>query len=152
MLHIPFQHFTVGQLAAFLHPVRTLVTAIEACVLQNGFAQIPAYLIRDFSQPVVVGNMILELAPGAEGNKIEYCWRWYSSPLYLLWSVAAKQKLWLSLVGSLMSSVLLFMMVPMLTPLDSTIVNVFGCGLGGALFSVGLGAISNRVLKTTSLV
>lgn len=29
---------------------------------------------------------------------------------------------------------------------------VGGCGIGGALFSVGLGAISNMVLKKTSLV
>lgn len=29
---------------------------------------------------------------------------------------------------------------------------VIGCGIGGALFSVGLGAISNMVLKKTSLV
>ena len=73
-------------------------------------------------------------------------------PIYLLWSVIAKQKLWLSLVGSLSGSMLLFMMVPMLTPLDSTIVNVLGCLLGGLLISIGLGAVSNRVLRTTSLV
>ena len=30
--------------------------------------------------------------------------------------------------------------------------DVGGCGIGGALFSVGLGAISNMVLKKTSLV
>ncbi|MBQ7345132.1 MAG: ABC transporter permease, partial [Oscillospiraceae bacterium] len=38
-------------------------------------------------------------------------------PIYLVWSVAAKQKLWLSLVGSFMTGMLLFMMVPMLSPL-----------------------------------
>ena len=73
-------------------------------------------------------------------------------PLYLLWSVIAKQKLWLGLVGSLMSSMLLFMMIPMLTPLDSTIMNVIACGAGAALFSAGLGIASNTVLKKTSLV
>ena len=70
----------------------------------------------------------------------------------LLWSVIAKQRLWLSLVGSLMSSMLLFMMIPMLTPLDSTIMNVILCGAGAVLFSLGLGAVSNIVLKKTSLV
>lgn len=73
-------------------------------------------------------------------------------PIFLLWSVIAKQKLWLSLVGSLMTGMLLFMMVPMLTPLDSTIVNVLGCLIGGVLFSIGLGAVSGRVLNRTSLV
>jgi len=74
------------------------------------------------------------------------------SPLYLLWSVIAKQKLWLSLVGSFMSSMLLFMMIPMLTPLDSTVLNVLLCGAGAVLFSTGLGAVSNTILKKTSLV
>lgn len=73
-------------------------------------------------------------------------------PIYLLWSAAAKQKLWMSMVGSMMTGMLLFMMIPMLTPLDSTIVNVLGCLIGGVLFSIGLGAVSNTVLKKTSLV
>lgn len=73
-------------------------------------------------------------------------------PIYLLWSAAAKQKLWMSMVGSMMTGMLLFMMIPMLTPLDSTIVNVLGCLIGGVLFSIGLGAVSNMVLKKTSLV
>lgn len=73
-------------------------------------------------------------------------------PLYLLWSVIGKQRLWLSLVGSMMSSMLLFMMIPMLTPLDSTLVNVIGCGAGAVCFSAGLGIASNTVLKKTSLV
>ena len=73
-------------------------------------------------------------------------------PIYLLWSVAAKQKLWLSLVGSLCVGMLFFMMIPMLTPLDSTIMNVVLCLAGGAVFSVGLGAVSDTVLRRTSLV
>ena len=73
-------------------------------------------------------------------------------PLYLLWSVIAKQKLWMSLIGSMMSSMLLFMMIPMLTPLDSTVMNVILCGAGAVCFSVGLGAVSDVVLKKSSLV
>lgn len=72
--------------------------------------------------------------------------------LYLLWSIIAKQKLWLSLTGSLMSSMLLFMVIPMLTPLDSGISNVLICGAVSSLFGVGLGAISNAVMNKTSLV
>ena len=73
-------------------------------------------------------------------------------PIYLLWSVAAKQKLWLSLVGSFMVGMFLFMMIPMMTPLNATILNVVLCLAGGVLFSIGLGAISNIVLRKTSLV
>ena len=73
-------------------------------------------------------------------------------PIYLLLSVIAKQKLWLSLVGGMMSGMLLYMMVPMLTPLDASIMHVFLCLAGAACFSFGLGAVSNLVLNTTSLV
>lgn len=73
-------------------------------------------------------------------------------PIYLLWSVLGKQKLWMSLIGSFCVSMLFFMMVPMLTPLNSTILNVIGCLLGGALFSAGFGFGSNRILTKTSLV
>lgn len=70
----------------------------------------------------------------------------------LLASVAAKQRLWISLVGSLAVGMLLFMMIPMMTPLDSTFLNVILCLAGGALFGTGLGAVSNIVLQKTSLV
>lgn len=73
-------------------------------------------------------------------------------PLYILMSVIAKQKLWLSLIGSLGIGMLLFNMIPMLTPLDSTIVNAAICLVGGLLSSLVLGAISNIILKKTSLV
>ncbi|MBQ9120872.1 MAG: ABC transporter permease, partial [Clostridia bacterium] len=73
-------------------------------------------------------------------------------PIYLIMSVATKQKLWLSLVLSLMVGMFLFMMIPMLTPLNATVMNVLLCAVGGVLFGVGLGAISNRILNQTSLV
>lgn len=72
--------------------------------------------------------------------------------LYLMWSVIAKQKLWLSLVGSLCTGMFLFMMIPMLTPLDAGTLHVAGCLAGGILFATGLGAVSNAILKKTSLV
>lgn len=73
-------------------------------------------------------------------------------PIYVALSVAAKQKLWLSIVVSLCVGMLFFMMIPMLTPLDASIFNVILCLAGGALFSVGFGAVSNLILKKTSLV
>lgn len=73
-------------------------------------------------------------------------------PISLAVSVAAKQKTWLSVVGSLCAGMLLFMMIPMMTPLDSSILNVILCLAGGLLFSTGLGAISTTILRKTSLV
>ncbi len=73
-------------------------------------------------------------------------------PIYLLMGVIAKQKLWLSMLLSLGVGMFLFIIVPMVSPLDSTILHVLLSLIGGGLFSLGLGAISNRVLKKTSLV
>ena len=72
--------------------------------------------------------------------------------IFTLISVAAKQKAWLAICGSLGGGMLLFMMVSMITPLSSTILNVVLCLAGGAMFAFGLGAISKVVLKKTSLV
>jgi len=72
--------------------------------------------------------------------------------LYLLWSVIARQRLWLSLVGSLCTGMFLFMMIPMLTPLDAGFMQVILCLAGGVLMGAGLGAVSRTVLGKTSLV
>lgn len=73
-------------------------------------------------------------------------------PIFLVISIAAKHRAWLSICISLGGGMLLFMMIPMLTPLDANIMNVVLCLAGGAMFSVGLGAISNKVLNKTALV
>ena len=70
----------------------------------------------------------------------------------VLVSVAAKQKAWLCLCGSLGVCMLFFMMVSMITPLGSTLLHAALCLAGGALFAVGLGVISKTVLNKTSLV
>ena len=73
-------------------------------------------------------------------------------PIFTLISVAAKQKAWLAICGSLGGGMLLFMMVSMITPLGSTLINVALCAAGGAMFAFGLGAVSQAVLQKTSLV
>ena len=72
--------------------------------------------------------------------------------IFVVISIGAKQKAWLSICGSLGGGMLLFMMVGMITPLTSTWLNVAFCLIGGVLFAIGLGALSNLVLKKTSLV
>ena len=72
--------------------------------------------------------------------------------IFTLISVAAKQRAWLSICGSLGGGMLLFMMVSLITPLGSTVINVALCAAGGALFAFGLGVISKVVLKKTSMV
>ena len=72
--------------------------------------------------------------------------------IFLLMSVIAKHRSWLSICLSLFGGMLLFMMIPMMTPLDSGVMNVGLCLAGGTIFAAGIGAVSNTVLKTTSLV
>ena len=72
--------------------------------------------------------------------------------IYVLASVFAKQKIWLSLLMAFGIGMLMFMMIPIITPLNSTIVNVLACLVGSALFSVGIGFGSKAILEKTSLV
>lgn len=72
--------------------------------------------------------------------------------IFLLMSVIAKQKLWLSITLSLMIGMLFYMVIPMMSPLDAGVQNVLLCLVGGILFSMGFGAVSNAVLKKTDLV
>ncbi len=67
--------------------------------------------------------------------------------VYVMASVIAKQKTWLGMVISLAVSMLLFSMIPMTAPLDASAMNVILTLIGGGLFSIGFGAISNIVLK-----
>lgn len=67
-------------------------------------------------------------------------------------SVIAKKRTWLSLIVGLGCGMLLFMMIPLISPLDATIMNVVLAFVGGGMFFLGLGAISNLILNKTSLV
>lgn len=72
--------------------------------------------------------------------------------IFLLMSVIARQRSWMSLCLSLFGGMLLFMMIPMMTPLDSGVMHVGLCLAGGAIFAAAIGAVSNMVLKKSSLV
>ena len=70
----------------------------------------------------------------------------------VLVSVFGRQRSWLSILLFLFAGMLLFMMIPMMTPLDAGIMNVAMCLMGGAIFALALGSISNLVLKKADLV
>ena len=64
---------------------------------------------------------------------------------------ACRQKVWLSVLCALGAGMLLFAMIPMVTPLNAGILHVVMCMAGGALFAAGLCAIANVILNKTSL-
>ena len=92
-----------------------------------------------------VGNLIMSILA-----KILLCLIFVG--IYLCMSVVAKQKLWLSILLSFGVGMFLFNIAPMVSPLNSGILQVILCTAGGAGFAIGMGAISNVVLKKTSLV
>lgn len=73
-------------------------------------------------------------------------------PIALIISLGAKHKAWLSICCSLGGGMLLFMMIPMLTPLDAGVMNAVLCLAGGAMFSFGLGEFGKMILNKTALV
>ena len=72
--------------------------------------------------------------------------------IYVLASIFAKQKLWLSLLMAFGIGMLFFTMIPMITPLNSGIMNLGLCLVGSCLFSVGLYFGSKAILEKSSLV
>ncbi len=72
--------------------------------------------------------------------------------IFLTMSVIGKQKSWLAMCLSLGVGMFLFMIISIASPLDAGIIHIILCLAGGVGFAAGMGAISNVVLKKTSLV
>ena len=70
----------------------------------------------------------------------------------VLVSSVGKNKSWLSILLFAFAGMLLFMMIPMMTPLDTGIMNVMMCLVGGAVFAAGMGMLSNMALSKRDLV
>lgn len=66
--------------------------------------------------------------------------------------VVAKQRTWLSVCLCVAAGALLFMMIPLMTPLNAGILQVVLCLAGGIAFAFGLGAVSNLILKKTNIL
>lgn len=73
-------------------------------------------------------------------------------PVSVAVSAFAKQKTWLSIVGSCAAGMLLFMMIPMLTPLDATAVGAVMCLAGGGMFCITLGVVGNLILRKRDIL
>lgn len=71
--------------------------------------------------------------------------------IYVVASVAARQRLWLSIIIALMVGMFMFMIIPMMTPLDATVLHVILCLAGSALFGVGLSSASTAILRNASV-
>lgn len=72
--------------------------------------------------------------------------------IFVVMSIVSKQRSWLSMILSFGVGMLMFMMIPIITPLDATFINVILCLAGGAVFAVSLGAISRIILKKKDIL
>ena len=72
--------------------------------------------------------------------------------IYILASVFAKQKLWLSLLLSFGIGMFMFMMISIISPLNAGIIHFILSLAGSIIFSIGIGIGSKAVLSKTSLV
>ena len=72
--------------------------------------------------------------------------------IFIIMSVVGKEKIWLSMISGFAVSMLLFMMIPIISPLNATIIEVIMSFGGGLLFILGLGLVSIKVLEKVNLV
>ena len=72
--------------------------------------------------------------------------------IFLTMSVIGKEKSWLAICLSLGVGMFLFMVISIASPLDAGIIHIILCLVGSIGFAVGMGAISNQILKKTNLV
>ena len=127
-------------LAGFVGSAAMLLAFFVGACIGGGVAGLP-FTMNGFNAFNLVCCML---------SKIAVCLIFVA--VYVLASVIAKQRLWLALILSLGIGMLFFAIVPMVTPLNATPLHVVLCFAGGAMLGVGLGAISNQVLKKTALV
>ena len=71
--------------------------------------------------------------------------------LFVLMSMIGRGRSWLSILLALFAGMLLFMMIPMLTPLDAGIAQAGLCLAGSVCFAPAFGAVGNLLLKQSNL-
>jgi len=69
-INIPFQNISVGETSAFVNPVIFLPIAFKFARCENGLSIFTANLIRDFTELVMVGNMVFKLSACSERYRI----------------------------------------------------------------------------------
>lgn len=132
------------------------VVSKSAVGLVCGMIMILAYFIG-----AMLGGAVAGLSFSADGTSAGGITACMFSKIFLvsvfvaiavILGTVAKQRLWLSIICSLAAGALLFTMLPMVSPLNATFLNVILCLAGGAMFLGGLGVGSNVILRKTSLV
>ena len=72
--------------------------------------------------------------------------------IYVLMSVIAKRHSWMSILLSFMVGMFMFMVIPMMTPLDAGLMNLVMCLAGAVIFTLALGKASQIVLERSDIL
>lgn len=72
--------------------------------------------------------------------------------IFVTMAIVAKQRSWLSMILSFTIGMFMFMMIPMITPLNATVMHVVLCLAGDAMFAFGLGAVGKALLKKRDIL
>ena len=72
--------------------------------------------------------------------------------IYVLMSVIAKRHSWMSILLSFMVGMFMFMVIPMMTPLDAGLMNLVMCLAGAVIFTLALGKSAQIVLERTDIL
>ena len=70
ILHVFFQNVPVCLAAILVDPVRALFSAVERCVLQNGFVMLLTYGVGDLAETLMILDLIAEFLAGNEGRAV----------------------------------------------------------------------------------
>ena len=74
------------------------------------------------------------------------------SAIYVAAGIFAKHRVWLSILLSLCIGMFLFMIIPMMTPLDATLIHVLMCLAGGILFALAAGKAGGMMLRKIDIL
>ena len=72
--------------------------------------------------------------------------------IYVLMSVIAKRRSWMSLLLSFTVGMFMFMVIPMMTPLDTGLIHAVMCLAGAVLFTAALGRSAGTWLARTDIL
>ena len=72
--------------------------------------------------------------------------------IYVLMSVIAKRRSWMSLLLSFTVGMFMFMVIPMMTPLNAGLIHVVMCLAGAVLFTAALARAAGIVLQRTDIL
>ena len=72
--------------------------------------------------------------------------------IYVLMGVTAKRRAWLSILLSFTVGMFMFMVIPMMSPLTSGLINAVMCLAGGVIFTAAIGGAGRLVLGKTDII